>query len=43
MVHEPALIQTALDVLEGRTRRQRPLVFLVGHTHKADARHRSPA
>ena len=36
MVHEPALIQTALRGARGRTRRQSPLVFLVGHTHKAD-------
>ena len=38
MVHEPALIQTALDALEANPP-ARPLVFLVGHTHKADLYH----
>jgi predicted phosphodiesterase len=33
MVHEPALIQTALAVLRDRPP-ARPLVFLVGHTHQ---------
>ncbi len=35
MVHEPALIQTALEALKANPP-ARPLVFLVGHTHKAD-------
>ena len=35
MVHEPALIQPALAVLRDRPP-SRPLVFMVGHTHKAD-------
>jgi predicted phosphodiesterase len=35
MVHEPALIATALQVLRDKPP-QRPLVFLVGHTHKAE-------
>ena len=35
MVHEPALIQTALAVLKDHPP-DRPLVFLVGHTHKTD-------
>ncbi len=35
MVHEPALIQPALAVLRDKPP-ARPLVFLVGHTHKAD-------
>jgi predicted MPP superfamily phosphohydrolase len=35
MVHEPALIETALQVLRDAPP-ARPLVFLVGHTHKAD-------
>jgi predicted phosphodiesterase len=33
MVHEPALIQTALAVLKDDPP-ERPLVFMVGHTHK---------
>ena len=35
MVHEPALISTALEVLKAEPP-ARPLVFMVGHTHKAD-------
>jgi predicted phosphodiesterase len=35
MVHEPALIQTALTLLRDNPP-ERPLVFLVGHTHKTD-------
>jgi predicted phosphodiesterase len=35
MVHEPALIGPALQVLKD-TPPSRPLVFLVGHTHKAE-------
>jgi predicted phosphodiesterase len=35
MVHEPALIQPALLVLKDNPP-SRPLVFLVGHTHKAE-------
>lgn len=35
MVHEPALIAPALQVLRDDPP-QRPLVFLVGHTHKAE-------
>ncbi len=35
MVHEPALIQTALTVLKDNPPAH-PLVFLVGHTHKTD-------
>ena len=35
MVHEPELIKTALDVLQDEPPAQ-PLVFMVGHTHKAD-------
>jgi len=35
MVHEPALIQTALDALKANPP-ERPIVFMVGHTHKAD-------
>jgi predicted phosphodiesterase len=35
MVHEPALIQTALAVLKDRPP-DHPLVFLVGHTHRTD-------
>jgi predicted phosphodiesterase len=35
MVHEPALIEPALQVLRDEPP-ERPLVFLVGHTHKAD-------
>jgi predicted phosphodiesterase len=34
MVHEPALIEPALAILQDRPP-QRPLVFIVGHTHKA--------
>jgi predicted phosphodiesterase len=34
MVHEPALIEPALEVLKDDPP-QRPLVFVVGHTHKA--------
>jgi predicted phosphodiesterase len=34
MVHEPALIESALAVLQDQPP-QRPLVFVVGHTHKA--------
>jgi predicted phosphodiesterase len=34
MVHQPALIQTALDVLKDDPP-ARPLVFMVGHTHEA--------
>jgi predicted phosphodiesterase len=34
MVHEPALIESALAVLQDKPP-QRPLVFIVGHTHKA--------
>jgi predicted phosphodiesterase len=35
MVHEPALIDTARTVLRDNPP-ERPLVFLVGHTHKTD-------
>src|SRR4051812_4566553 len=35
MVHEPALIAPALAVLKDKPP-SRPLVFMVGHTHKAD-------
>jgi hypothetical protein len=35
MVHEPALIENALDDLK-LTPPKHPLVFVVGHTHKAD-------
>src|SRR4051812_29267553 len=35
MVHEPALIQTALAVLKDKPP-DHPLVFLVGHTHRTD-------
>ncbi len=35
MVHEPVLIATALEFLRANPPDQ-PLVFLVGHTHKAD-------
>ena len=35
MVHEPELIVPALQILEDDPP-ERPLVFLVGHTHKAD-------
>jgi predicted phosphodiesterase len=35
MVHEPALIEPALAVLRDKPP-SRPLVFMVGHTHKAD-------
>jgi predicted phosphodiesterase len=35
MVHEPALIEPALQVLRDQPP-DKPLVFLVGHTHKAD-------
>ena len=35
MVHEPALIEPALAILKDRPP-QRPIVFIVGHTHKAD-------
>jgi hypothetical protein len=35
MVHEPALIETALAVLRDDPP-ERPLVFMVGHTHHAD-------
>jgi predicted phosphodiesterase len=35
MVHEPELIKTALDVLRDDPP-ARPLVFIVGHTHKAE-------
>jgi predicted phosphodiesterase len=35
LVHEPALIEPALATLEDRPP-QRPIVFVVGHTHKAD-------
>ena len=35
MVHEPALIEPALAILRDRPP-ERPLVFVVGHTHKAD-------
>jgi predicted phosphodiesterase len=35
MVHEPALIESALAILKDRPP-QRPIVFVVGHTHKAD-------
>jgi predicted phosphodiesterase len=35
MVHEPALIQTALAVLKDDPP-ERPIVFMVGHTHKTD-------
>jgi hypothetical protein len=35
MVHEPALIQTALEAFKENPP-ERPLVFMVGHTHKAD-------
>jgi predicted phosphodiesterase len=35
MVHEPALIEPALATLQDRPP-QRPIVFVVGHTHKAD-------
>jgi predicted phosphodiesterase len=34
MVHEPALIDSALAILQDAPP-QRPLVFIVGHTHKA--------
>src|SRR4029079_4777612 len=34
MVHEPALIEPALAILEDHPP-PRPLVFVVGHTHKA--------
>jgi hypothetical protein len=34
MVHEPALIAPALDILKDKPPEQ-PLVFLVGHTHTA--------
>ena len=37
MVHEPVLIETALQVLRDQPP-ARPLVFLVGHTHRADLR-----
>ena len=33
MVHEPALVEGALDMLR-REPPERPLVFAVGHTHK---------
>jgi predicted phosphodiesterase len=35
LVHEPALIEPALATLKDRPP-QRPIVFVVGHTHKAD-------
>jgi predicted phosphodiesterase len=35
MVHQPALIETALDVLKDEPP-ARPLVFLVGHTHRPE-------
>ena len=35
MVHEPALIEPALAILQDDPP-ARPLVFVVGHTHKAD-------
>lgn len=37
MVHEPVLIETALNILKDDPP-ERPLVFLVGHTHKAELR-----
>ena len=38
MVHEPALIEPALAILRDQPP-QRPLVFVVGHTHKASIEH----
>jgi predicted phosphodiesterase len=38
MVHEPALFEQALAILEDQPP-QRPLVFITGHTHKADIDH----
>jgi predicted phosphodiesterase len=38
MVHEPALIAPALDVLRDRPP-TRPIVFVVGHTHQAEVEH----
>ena len=38
MVHEPALIEPALAILEDRAP-ARPLVFVVGHTHTAAVEH----
>jgi predicted phosphodiesterase len=38
MVHEPALIGPALAVLRDRPP-SRPLVFVVGHTHRAEVQH----
>jgi predicted phosphodiesterase len=38
MVHEPALIEPALDVLKDRPP-PRPVVFVVGHTHVASIEH----
>ena len=40
MVHEPALIEPALAILKDDPP-DRPLVFVVGHTHKASIEHSS--
>ncbi len=42
MVHEPALITTALQVLKDAPP-ERPLVFLVGHTHRPELNDDQPA
>jgi hypothetical protein len=38
MVHEPALIEPALEVLKDKPP-PRPVVFVVGHTHVASIEH----
>jgi hypothetical protein len=38
MVHEPALFEPALETLKD-TPPARPLVFITGHTHKAEIDH----